>query len=188
MTTIDTVTSIITALVALVGGYFALTATQETQIIAGGVALAGAAIAYFQKTQTTAIISAMTPGTAVALTPALAASLPTTSWKMSDATKEWLTFDATPNNKARMLSEIAAAEAANLVEYRINYIGGYTEVKYGLIEADVGSASKDIGSDGTALGDDFYENPLSGHIWASYAVCLMDDPIKPPANQTKNNI
>jgi hypothetical protein len=60
---------------------------------------------------------------------------------MNDATIQWLTFDATPENKASILSQIAAAEAQHLATYRINFSGGYSDIEYGLVKGGSGNPS-----------------------------------------------
>jgi hypothetical protein len=73
--------------------------------------------------------------------PEIVATLSERSWKMSDATRRWLTFDATPENYVKINQVIDGAEAAHLVSYQIVYNGGYYNIEYGLLKGGAGNPS-----------------------------------------------
>jgi hypothetical protein len=72
-------------------------------------------------------------------------TLPATSWKMSDAIKRWLTFDCPAESRTMILDQIAKAEAANLIKYRVVYPGGWYDVEYGALVGDAGNCGKATG-------------------------------------------
>lgn len=61
--------------------------------------------------------------------------------KMSDTTRQWLTFDATPENKEKILKQIEAAEAAQLYAYQITFDGGYYNIVGGILNGSAGNPS-----------------------------------------------
>lgn len=111
------------------------------QLITAIIALIFAVVAYLQNRQKNMVVNAMTPGTVEAKTPAIVATLPDRTWKMTDSVKEWLTFDATPENKVLILNQIAAAEASHLVAYQIHFTGGYYNIEYGYLKGSAGNPS-----------------------------------------------
>lgn len=145
MTEVDPLTTAVTAIVTVIAVYFGLTAEQTTQVIAAVIAIAGAVFAWWEARQKTTIVQAFTADTPAANTPAVVATLPERSWKMSDSTKRWLTFDATPENKASILEQITKAEADRLTHYFIRFAGGYYEIEYGLLKGSAGNPH-DIGN------------------------------------------
>ena len=62
----------------------------------------------------------------------LVAELPPRSFLMSSSTLHWLTFDATPENKKLIVDQVKEAEMQGLTKYRINFIGGYYDIEWGL--------------------------------------------------------
>lgn len=86
-------------------------------------------------------MQALTPGTMQSVDPVIIQTLPVRSWIMSDSTKQWLTFDATPENRTLILSQIAAAEGNHLTSYQINFAGGYYLIEYGLQYGGKGNPS-----------------------------------------------
>jgi hypothetical protein len=140
--------TIISAIIAMIGGYFALSATQESNLIAGIMVVAGAILSWVQTknvsvtaSTATAQVQALTPGTPQASNPAIVSTLPPRSYLMSDATKQWITFDATPENKATILAQVASAEAQHLTQYQITFDGGYYLIQYGLQYGGAGNPS-----------------------------------------------
>lgn len=139
MAEIDPLTTAVTAIVTVIALYFGLTAEQTTQVIAAVLAIVGAVYAWYMNRQKTTFIQAMTPDTPAANNPAVVATLPERTWKMSDSTKRWLTFDATPDNKRVILQQIDNAEAEHLTHYFIRFSGGYYEIEYGLLKGSGGN-------------------------------------------------
>ena len=76
--------------------------------------------------------------TAPITAPVAAATAPGTYMK---ANREWLTFDATPENKATILKQIDAAEALNLYTYKITFAGGYYRIENGQLVSSAGNPS-----------------------------------------------
>jgi hypothetical protein len=67
--------------------------------------------------------------------------LPERSYKMTDSVRQWLTFDATPENKEKILARIAEAESQQLDSYRIIFAGGYYDIEYGNLKGSAGNPS-----------------------------------------------
>lgn len=108
------------------------------------LALIAAIVAYLEKKQKDTAIAAFDVTSTESSDPVVVASLPERTWKMSDATKRWLTFDATPENKASILAQIEAAENEHKVSYQIVFDGGYYNIEYGLLKSSAGNPH-DIG-------------------------------------------
>jgi acyl-homoserine lactone acylase PvdQ len=108
-------------------------------IIAFLIALISAIIAWYQNREKNMIVQAYTPGTVESITPAVIAKLPERSWKMTDSTKRFLTFDCPVDVKADLLKQVAAAEASFLTDYEVNYPGGHSHVQYGLVYSGSGN-------------------------------------------------
>jgi len=62
------------------------------------------------------------------------AVLPGRSWKMTDSTKRWLTFDHTPGEQESLLRQVAEAEAGRLDTYTITVPSAWYDIEYGLIK------------------------------------------------------
>lgn len=107
-------------------------------------AIFAAIIAYLKAKETATVKAAYDVTSAESSDPKVIATLPERTWKMTDSTKQWLTFDATPENKASILSQIEAAENEHLVEYQIVFNGGYYNIEYGLLKGAAGNPH-DIG-------------------------------------------
>ena len=105
------------------------------------VAVIAAIIAYLQTKKAATVTAAYDVNSAVSSDKTVIATLPERTWKMSDATKEWLTFDATAENKAKILAQIDAAEKDHLVKYQIDFAGGYYLIEYGLQYGGAGNPS-----------------------------------------------
>ena len=115
-----------------------------TNIVEAIIAIILAIVAYYQnqkKNEAVAQVAALTPGTVESKTPAVVNSLPERSWKMNDATRRWLTFDATPSNKIKIEQQIDAAELEHLTTYQIQFEGGYYNIEYGLLKGGAGNPS-----------------------------------------------
>lgn len=59
--------------------------------------------------------------------------------KMTDSTKQWLTFDATPENKSKILEQIASAEEKQLYTYQIVFDGGFYNITGGILSGAAGN-------------------------------------------------
>jgi hypothetical protein len=118
-----------------------LTAEEINTLIAAIVAIIGVLVAWFKTKEKNTAIAALTPGTVESKTPAVIATLPERSWKMSPATLRWLTFDATPENKKTIEDQITAAEGQQLTSYQIHFNGGYYDIEYGLLRGSAGNPS-----------------------------------------------
>jgi len=68
-------------------------------------------------------------------------NVPARSWRMSESTLHWITFDATPENKVLIFKQVKDAEEQGLTRYRINYTGGYYDIEYGLQYGGSGNPS-----------------------------------------------
>ena len=65
--------------------------------------------------------------------------VPGRSYKMSDSTKRWLTFDHSPVERESLLRQVAEAEAERLDTYTITVPAGWYDIEYGLIKGSGGS-------------------------------------------------
>ncbi len=61
-------------------------------------------------------------------------SVPARSWKMSDETKQWVTFNHKPDEQASLLKQIADAEEQKKMSYFISVPGCFYEIEYGLVK------------------------------------------------------
>ncbi|OPX70939.1 MAG: hypothetical protein A4E36_00223 [Methanoregulaceae archaeon PtaB.Bin009] len=61
-------------------------------------------------------------------------TVPARSWKMSDETKRWVTFNHKPDEQASLLKQIAEAEEQKKVNYFISVPGCFYEIEYGLVK------------------------------------------------------
>lgn len=61
-------------------------------------------------------------------------ALPGRSYKMSDQTKRWLTFDHPPEEQEQLLRQVAEAEAEKLATYTITVPSAWYDIEYGLIK------------------------------------------------------
>jgi hypothetical protein len=81
--------------------------------------------------QTNSVISALTPGDdSVTTAPEI---LPGRSWKMSDETKRWLTFDHPVEERESLIAQVTEAEKNRLLDYEISFPGGYYKISSGLL-------------------------------------------------------
>jgi Zn-dependent protease with chaperone function len=55
--------------------------------------------------------------------------------------RDWLTFDATPENKVIILKQVDAAESAGLWTYRVTFTGGYYVIENGQLISSAGNPS-----------------------------------------------
>ena len=105
------------------------------------LAIVAMIIAYIQTKKVQTVQAAYDVTSAESSNPTVVATLPERTWKMSDSTREWLTFDATPENKAKIVSQIEAAENEHKVSYQIVFDGGYYNIEYGLLKGSAGNPS-----------------------------------------------
>jgi len=61
-------------------------------------------------------------------------TVPARSWKMSDETKRWVTFNHKPDEQASLLKQIAEAEEQKKYSYFISVPGSFYEIEYGLLK------------------------------------------------------
>ena len=109
-----------------------------TNAIDAFIALVFALIAIWQgieaskaKKTTATVIAALTPGdNTVTTAPDI---LPGRTWKMTDETKRWLTFDHPENEQKMLLDQVSSAELNRLIDYQITFPGGYYNISSGLI-------------------------------------------------------
>jgi len=114
--------------------------TSNTEsIIAFIIMLISALYAWYQNRQKKEVISAFTPGSTESQTPAIIDKLPDRSWKMSESTKRFLTFDASPKNKEIILAAVDEAEEMRQTHYTIGFDGGYYIIDYGLLMGGAGN-------------------------------------------------
>ena len=133
---------IIIILAAITGGTVKLTPEQVTTLIVTALAIIGGVTAVLQNKQKKDVVAAMDPSTPQASNPVIIASLPNSTWKMTDAMRRWLIFDATPENRATIEQQINGAEAQKLVKYRILFSGdGYYDIEYGALVGSKGNPS-----------------------------------------------
>ena len=60
--------------------------------------------------------------------------VPGRSYKMTDSTKRWLTFDHSPIEQESLLRQVAEAEAERLDTYTISVPSAWYDIEYGLIK------------------------------------------------------
>lgn len=96
------------------------------------IAVIAAAIAWMQNSQKKEVISFFTPGDQTVMAPP--AGVEGKTWKMDAATKDWLTCDLTPENKALALAQVDSNEAAGKIEYTIVLPNQVYWIEYGLIK------------------------------------------------------
>ena len=60
--------------------------------------------------------------------------IPGRTWKMTDSTKRWLTFDHPPAEQESLLRQVAEAESKRLATYTISVPCGWYDIEYGLIK------------------------------------------------------
>jgi carbonic anhydrase len=61
-------------------------------------------------------------------------TLPGRSYKMSDQTKRWLTFDHPVEEQEQLLRQVAEAESEKLATYTITVPSAWYDIEYGLIK------------------------------------------------------
>lgn len=136
---------VVVAFVIVIVGYLGqgVIAMPEPGLIGEAMALLGGAV--FTLTGIKLGKNVLTTGTtkppAPETPPVVAAPLPGRSYKMTDSVRQWLTFDATPENKEKILARIQEAESQQLVSYRIIFVGGYYDIEYGNLKGSAGNPS-----------------------------------------------
>ena len=103
-----------------------------TEIIEMAIALLMAVIAYWQHRQKKEVVAFFDPTDSRVTTPP--ASVQSRSWKMDDATKQWLCAGHSAEEQASLLQQVAGAEALGKTSYFISVRSGYYEIEYGLIK------------------------------------------------------
>lgn len=114
-------------------------ASQFQQILEALVVVAGIVFGLFQDrnakkatAQTQEVVSYYNPGDdSVTAAPDV---IPPRSYKMSDQTKRWLTFDHSPEEQEMLLRQVAEAEAEKLATYTITVPSCWYDIEYGLIK------------------------------------------------------
>lgn len=119
-------------------------------------ALMGAIAAYFQRAQKldaikvadsavktkNDVVAFFDPGSNTKTSSDVVESLPGRSWKMTDETKRWITFDHSPSEQASLLQQIADAEAQKKTDYVISAGDAYYHIEYGLLSGSGKGAGK----------------------------------------------
>jgi cytochrome oxidase assembly protein ShyY1 len=103
-----------------------------TEIIEMAVTLLMAVIAFWQHRQKKEVVAFFDPKDSRVTTPPV--SVPSQSWKMDDATKQWLCAGHSVEEQASLLQQVAGAEALEKTSYFISVPSGYYEIEYGLIK------------------------------------------------------
>lgn len=103
-----------------------------TEIIEMAIALLMAVIAFWQHRQKKKVLSFFDPKDSRVTTPP--ATVHSRSWKMGDATKQWLCAGHSAEEQASLLQQVAGAEALEKTSYFISVPSGYYEIEYGLIK------------------------------------------------------
>jgi hypothetical protein len=121
-------------------------ATTLNQFFQALTVLILALIAWWNKQRTDSAATTAAATTQTAASNAAMAALPVAAPApkpvlMSEATKAWLVSDATPENKAAILKQIAAAEAAGLNRYTITFPTGYYLIENGIQYGAAGNAA-----------------------------------------------
>ncbi|NYT17738.1 MAG: hypothetical protein GKC06_07015 [Methanomicrobiales archaeon] len=102
-----------------------------TQVIEMAIALLMAVIAFWQHRRKQEVVAFFDPRDSGVTTPP--ASVPSRSWTMDDATKQWLCAGHSPDEQASLLQQVADAEAQQKTSYIVSVPSGYYEIEYGLI-------------------------------------------------------
>jgi hypothetical protein len=102
------------------------------EIIEMAIALLMAVVAFWKHRQKKEVVAFFDPRDSGVTTPP--ASVPSRSWKMDDATKQWLCAGHTPDEQASLLRQVAGAEAQQKTSYFISVPSGYYEIEFGLIK------------------------------------------------------
>jgi hypothetical protein len=103
-----------------------------TEIIEMTIALLMAVIAFWQHRQKQEVVAFFDPKDNGVTNPP--ASVQSRSWKMDNATKQWLCTGHSSEEQASLLQQVADAEARERTSYFISVPSGYYEIEYGLIK------------------------------------------------------
>jgi hypothetical protein len=118
---------------------------ELTNLIEILITLAAAFIAYVQHTRATKATASANAATATTTqvlsyfdptddtVTSAPSEVPGRSFKMSDSTKRWLTFDHSPIEQESLLRQVAEAEAERLDTYTITVPSAWYDIEYGLI-------------------------------------------------------
>ena len=119
---------------------------ELTNLIEILITLAAAFIAYVQHmraTKATASANAATATTSQVLSyfdptddtvTTAPPEVPGRSFRMTDSTKRWLTFDHSPIEQESLLRQVVEAEAKRLDKYTITVPSAWYDIEYGLIK------------------------------------------------------
>lgn len=102
------------------------------EIIEMAITLLMAVVAFWKHRQKKEVVAFFDPKDSGVTTPP--ASVPSRSWKMDDATKQWLCAGHSPDEQASLLQQVAGAEAQQKTSYFISVPSGYYEIEFGLIK------------------------------------------------------
>jgi hypothetical protein len=118
---------------------FDIPATIMDPLVLLIIAIIGFITAYIQKigkdqaeAKTTEVVAFYDPEDNSSMKPP--SEVQARSWKMSDSTKRWLTFDLSPEDAASALKQVEDAERLEKVSYTINLPNGWYEIEYGLMK------------------------------------------------------
>lgn len=84
------------------------------------------------KEETKAVIDYFDPTVKTVTTPP--DIIPERTYKMSDATKRWITYSESDADKVAILEQVSKAEEAGQATYRVTYSKGYYDIEYGLVK------------------------------------------------------
>jgi len=110
------------------------------------ITLAAAFIAYLQHKKAATAIATATDATATTsqvlsyfdptddTVTTAPPEVPGRSFRMTDSTKRWLTFDHSPIEQESLLRQVAEAEAERLDTYTITVPSAWYDIEYGLIK------------------------------------------------------
>lgn len=126
---------------------------ELTNLIEILITLAAAIIAYMQHRRANTATATATTATATAMAATATTSqvlsyfdptddtvtsappeVPGRSYKMTDSTKRWLTFDHSPVEQESLLRQVAEAEEEKLDTYTITVPSAWYDIEYGLIK------------------------------------------------------
>ena len=127
---------------------------ELTNLIEILITLAAAFIAYLQHTRATKATATATAATATTsqvlsyfdptddTVTTAPPEVPGRSYKMTDSTKRWLTFDHSPIEQESLLRQVAEAEAEKLDTYTITVPSAWYDIEYGLIKGSGKTGAK----------------------------------------------
>lgn len=121
----------------LVGVGIQTTSAEMTEIAVGALAVGGSVYAIWQRNQKVTkseqiqgVIDFFDPESPVIEPPV---PVPTRTFTMKDATREWLKVSELPADKEKIDQQVNAAEERGAVSYRIVTSRGYYDIEYGAL-------------------------------------------------------